>query len=361
MTATEFIARSAHRPAYLVACRLRAGAADRRCWLRQGGLYADMTAMLIVLFGAVLLSYCQRHGAAAGRKRPSAQRECRSGGAPVGARKAMPLVARDAAEASAQAKSAFIANISHELRTPLNALLGMAQLLERAELPKQQARSCEGDAGGRPRACRPCIDDVIALTRDDDGQLEDEDCDPAAGRPRRGAAAAAARLGEAAAADLDAARTTCRASPPIRARCARCCSSSRQCAEIHRARRWSISAWRPIERRRQHGALLRLRHRRRRGARSWPAICSSLSRRATPPTPASNRAPGLGLAVAKRWSNRPAARIGFRKQAGRRARNSVFTLPVSGAVPLATLRDTAKASRRRHPAFPCCVFCAPAS
>ena len=36
--------------------------------------------------------------------------------------------------ASAQAKSVFIANISHELRTPLNALLGMAQLLDRAEL-----------------------------------------------------------------------------------------------------------------------------------------------------------------------------------------------------------------------------------
>ena len=75
------------------------------------------------------------------------------------------------------AKSVFIANISHELRTPLNALLGMAQLLERAELPKQQADHVKVmlEAG---RGLQTLIDDVIALTRDDDGQLEDEDCDP---------------------------------------------------------------------------------------------------------------------------------------------------------------------------------------
>jgi len=87
------------------------------------------------------------------------------------------IQARDSAQASAMAKSSFIANISHELRTPLNALLGMAQLLERAELPKQQTDHVKVmlQAG---KGLQTLIDDVIALTRDDDDQLEDEDCDP---------------------------------------------------------------------------------------------------------------------------------------------------------------------------------------
>lgn len=91
--------------------------------------------------------------------------------------KAEALAARDSAEASALAKSAFIANISHELRTPMNGLLGMAQLLERAELPKQQADHVKVmlEAG---RSLQTLLDDVIALTRDDCEQLEDEDCDP---------------------------------------------------------------------------------------------------------------------------------------------------------------------------------------
>jgi len=37
-------------------------------------------------------------------------------------------IAKEAAEATSQAKTAFLANMSHELRTPLNAILGFAQL-----------------------------------------------------------------------------------------------------------------------------------------------------------------------------------------------------------------------------------------
>lgn len=175
MTATEFIARSAHRPAYIVHTVFALGPlVGLLLW--QGGLYATLTAVLMVLFAAVLASYC--HGMARlldesihlrnenGQLVIRLQRE-----------KHDALAARDAAESSALAKAAFIANISHELRTPLNALLGMAQLLERADLPKQQSDHVKVmlQAG---QGLQTLIDDVIALTRDDPDQLEDEDCDP---------------------------------------------------------------------------------------------------------------------------------------------------------------------------------------
>jgi hypothetical protein len=61
MAATEFIARSAHRPAYL-AHMLFALTPLVVLLLLQGGLYADCTAALIMLFAGVLTSYC--HGMA---------------------------------------------------------------------------------------------------------------------------------------------------------------------------------------------------------------------------------------------------------------------------------------------------------
>ena len=64
MTATEFIARSAHRPAYIVHTVFALGPLVALL-LIQGGLYADHDgACWSCFFGAVLISYCQRHGAA---------------------------------------------------------------------------------------------------------------------------------------------------------------------------------------------------------------------------------------------------------------------------------------------------------
>lgn len=175
MTATEFIARSAHRPAYLVHTVFALGPLVALL-LRQGGVYADCTALLLVLFAGVLASYCR------GMARLLDESiQLRNENALLVKRlrreKGEALTARDAAEATSVAKSVFIANISHELRTPLNALLGMTQLLERADLSKQQADHVKVmlQAG---RGLQTLIDDVIALTRDDDGQWEEEDCDP---------------------------------------------------------------------------------------------------------------------------------------------------------------------------------------
>jgi signal transduction histidine kinase/HPt (histidine-containing phosphotransfer) domain-containing protein len=88
------------------------------------------------------------------------------------------LQARDAAEASARAKSTFIANISHEIRTPLNAMLGMSQLLDRADLekPNRDYVKVMLEAG---RGLRTLLDDVITLARDDTITDSHNDSDPA--------------------------------------------------------------------------------------------------------------------------------------------------------------------------------------
>jgi signal transduction histidine kinase/HPt (histidine-containing phosphotransfer) domain-containing protein len=178
MTSAEFIARSAHRPAYIAHATLSLGPLAMML-AAQGSTYALMSSVLVLFFGGVLYSYSDDM---AGLLDESIRlrRENADLVVKLSRENAQAEMARDLAEASTRAKSAFIANISHEIRTPLNALLGMAQLLERSELDRSQKNHVKVllEAG---RGLKTLLDDVIALSRDE-GRFEaqpDEDCDAA--------------------------------------------------------------------------------------------------------------------------------------------------------------------------------------
>ena len=79
--------------------------------------------------------------------------------------------AKDAAEATSNAKSAFLATISHEMRTPLNAVIGTATLLEHTELSDDQRELLRllrrsGDS------LLAVVDDVLDFTKIEAGRLE---------------------------------------------------------------------------------------------------------------------------------------------------------------------------------------------
>ena len=175
MTATEFIARSAYRPAYLAHALASLGPLVAVLIL-AGGLYQIMTAVLVTLFGAVLFTYCNGMGRLLDEsiflKLENVGLVTR-----LSREKKEVEAARDSAQASGRVKSSFLANISHELRTPLNALLGMAQLLDRAELDKPHRDHVKVmlEAG---KGLQMLLDDVIALARDGNEDLADEDSDP---------------------------------------------------------------------------------------------------------------------------------------------------------------------------------------
>ncbi len=178
MTSAEFIALSAHRPAYIAHATLSLGPLAMML-AGQGSTYALMSSVLVLFFGGVLYSYCDEMASILDE---SIRLRRENGGLVVklSREKIDAEKARDLAEASTRAKSAFIANISHEIRTPLNALLGMAQLLERSELDRAQRNHVKVllEAG---RGLKTLLDDVIALSRDEgrfDGQ-PDDDCDAA--------------------------------------------------------------------------------------------------------------------------------------------------------------------------------------
>ena len=79
-------------------------------------------------------------------------------------------VAKEHAETANVAKSAFLANMSHEIRTPLNAITGMAYLLRRSGLTKEQTDKLDKmESAGKHLL--GIINDVLDLSKIEAGKF----------------------------------------------------------------------------------------------------------------------------------------------------------------------------------------------
>jgi two-component system, sensor histidine kinase and response regulator len=79
-------------------------------------------------------------------------------------------LARKAAEAASQAKSAFLANMSHEIRTPMNAIRGMAHLIRRDGLSPLQSERLE-KIDSATEHLLSVINDILDLSKIEAGKL----------------------------------------------------------------------------------------------------------------------------------------------------------------------------------------------
>ena len=80
------------------------------------------------------------------------------------------LVARDAAEASRQAKARFLANMSHEIRTPMNAVIGLTHLLQ-ATGPTAEQREYLTAIESSSHNLLVIINDILDSSKMDAGRL----------------------------------------------------------------------------------------------------------------------------------------------------------------------------------------------
>ena len=82
------------------------------------------------------------------------------------------LEAKDAAEASSRAKSAFLFNMSHDIRTPMNAILGFTELLKKYQDDPEKRRNYIGKIESSGNFLFSLINNVLEMARIESGNLE---------------------------------------------------------------------------------------------------------------------------------------------------------------------------------------------
>jgi len=82
--------------------------------------------------------------------------------------------AKARAEQSDNLKSAFLANMSHEIRTPMNAIIGFSNLLNDAEVSKEERDEFIEHIKNSGNSLLQLIDDIIDISKLDAGQIVQE-------------------------------------------------------------------------------------------------------------------------------------------------------------------------------------------
>ena len=82
------------------------------------------------------------------------------------------LEALEKAKNADKAKSYFLANVSHEIRTPLNAVIGLSELLQDPEVPKETRKDYLHSIISSSNALLTLINDILDLSKLEANQME---------------------------------------------------------------------------------------------------------------------------------------------------------------------------------------------